>query len=202
MDTFVTNRIYEELFIAQYKKRYMLTFYILFVVSLAELIMTVVFIWIVDVDPELLVGLYISGGAIIILAVIMYIVAKRADSPNFTHYALDKYKAYQAEQFKHPLFRIVQYGRNQEVIYQVLEINGDLIKVTDQRKRKDSVYMNTYKNITTFKFFVKIKDGVETFKEKIVVLSNGKKLTEFGNKHYNEKLYTYLKTNGFDTIVQ
>lgn len=202
MDTIVSNNEYDNLFRTQMKKKYMLVFYIMIGVSVFEIILGLILTYASNESfMQMGVFFFIPVVMMMILGYIFFLVAKRTDREDYKHFAIEKYKNYPASQFKHPLYRIVQYGKNQEIIQQVLEIDGDIIKVTDLKKNKDNLYVNTYKQITSFKFFIKIKNEVETYKSKIILESNGKKVFLNGYAEYNERLFKYLRSQGFVTEI-
>ena len=199
MNTIINDRTYETLLRASVKKGYILVSYILYGVALLQIGISLIVTGL-DIDGFLETGVWflIPMTFLILIGAIFTYMAKKVDRSSTPHFSYEPYVHFQTRGTKAPLYRIINYGKHSETVYELLELDGDMIKLFDIRRKKLHLHIEALKEETTFKFFFKQKQGLEVIKTKIQLVINGKKRTVFGLKEVNERLLQFLKNEGYN----
>ncbi len=203
MDTIVSANQYDVSIRESIKKGRITLVYVFLGISLVELLIGL-FLSGFSTEGFMEIGIYflIPVAILLVIAIVFYFLARNVDKADFVHFTYDKYKNYKENNFKHPTFRIRHYGRTSETIYQIMELDQDNVKIIDVRKTKDEDFIDAKKKDVVFQFIPTTNNGLYPFRAKIVLRISGKIVIIYSFKEYNEKLYNYLKKEGYEVNIK
>lgn len=199
MNTIISTYEYKELLIKHVKRNLYIGMYSMIGVAILEgailfptLSMTGVF------ESQSARTFFLLIPALFLLvALILYIIARRVEHREITHYSLPHYENFESEGTKVPLYRLTQNGKNQETVYIILELYADHVHLYDIRRKKVKKFLDTYKTNTVFKFYYKTKSDEDIIKEKIDLMASDRKYRIYGFKSVNSKLISFLQAEGY-----